>query len=678
MATASILLEWLFRIRRRQQWMAPSTSTNNSTTRDRIMVQLLLWLTASLPSSKTSFTGQLRDDPRRIFDLLWNWLLFANLLGIVLPQLVQGILPGNRQSWSVLGRRRGNNTFGSSRRATRRGTLLGSMCGGCSRCWGCYGGANATRSGNQESTQRVVLFIIGKCCQDGLELAPLALWVALLRAFVLIGSSNGNPINGKDQSYFGIVGAVWVGSCCGLWLKRLYDYYYKTRQPDSTLEHGYRDLEQSLPGHSSDPSPFTSTIHHSGANGNTHDASAWLDESKWHTWTVSEVREWLLEHGAPKHNISTTAAFSRYGTTYDTHSSVSWETSFHESVVPRLAWEGVDGVALEFLDLDALRHMDVPYGVAAPLLQQIKVRLVQRYPRRHEASNNNYDNDRGWTLEDPCHEHASHSRQSQQQQDYNSSSLFGSSNKNYSISEPPLEEDQLEQMRTVVQQRFGFELPELASADPSQAPVNSNRNDIGESFQIKTIVQHTPKMSVIETASDDMESVDNTEGDSAPPTSMLALMPPHIREIVQEKPHLWQQVQSIQQQSRQPANGTNAATAEESINETIPVHPHVPTPPPLKIAPELLENLPPRVKEVALRNPEVFLQLLQSKQQKQQQGRAGQEGSMVQSKDSFNDNSLAGIAEEELEEENDELVQLLPKHSNSNDNQGLLRQRPGF
>ena len=535
--------------------------------------------------------------------------------------------------------------------------------------------------------------------------------------------------NSAERSYdfyVGIAGTVWVGSFCVLWLKRLYRC---SKQRQQSLD--YRRLTLDI--EDEDPSGLVSSrykfdqIDANSSIGTSPNINH-LDESQWYTWTVTEVMEWLLEHGLPpqhhciiRHGLVDPPENETFqdpcatpsATTTTTLSST--DSYFHTTVVPRLVWEGVDGRVLEGLDHDALRHMEVPYGLAAPLLEQIRTRLIHRYPRREDhRSNNSSDQGRGWTLEDPydSNEPNNHDRQNQKVQQQ---PLFGPSDTHHtyhskSSREPYLDKNEMEQMRAAMQERYGLELPELASpAPPTPSLSNRNTNDDKNQSDIfqRTHKEHNSSLDSTnkESSRDGVASSSTgTESDVVPSPSLLALMPPHIRDIVQEKPHLWQQLQRIQQQSRQQINtATNAATTtamEETTNGTN--HHDEPAlsenasrdSSTAMIPPEILQNLPPRVKEVALRNPDVFLQMLQSKQQQLTLPKHQQPGQGVsdegennrQSKHRWKQNSLNVIAEDaandELdgEEEHDELVQLLPKQSNTGigTNQDLLRQRPGF
>ena len=481
-----------------------------------------------------------------------------------------------------------------------------------------------------------------------LEQAPPSLWVALLWAYLDAMNNRHESSSSTEEiqdtyEYLTIAGAVWVVTCCGTWLKRLYQ---TRRQHQQQQQEQWQTYDHGFPSEA----PINTANHHQDDDP--------LNEAKWHTWTVPQVMEWLSDSFPEQTTIA--ASFSE-------------DEEFHTTVVPRLAWEGVDGRALEFLDRDALRHMDVPYGVAAPLLDHIQARLIQRYPRPCRAShpnsrvvrNDSSAND-GWTLDPP---------------DSHRSSLFEQPD---GTSTGPasrglyMEEEELEQIRTSMKQRYGFELPELASN--IAAPRSSE--DSG-------LLLHNQQRSRDATGLGDDESATQTTEAEIDPTA-LAMMPPHIRAIVAQKPQLWQQVQTLQME--QP----NETTMEQTINEpAVPAtaqhparewdqasEPPMSTPPSAtaKIAPELLQNLPPRVKEVALRNPEVFLKMLQStttKQQQQKQQGHGQESAMAQSTTSFNP-SLGGIDEDLEEENNEELMQLLPKQSNGSNQNGRLRQRPGF
>lgn len=462
--------------------------------------------------------------------------------------------------------------------------------------------------------------------------AALSLWVTLVWAYFDHSNADRNL-----EGYLELAGIVWFVICLVTRLKR---FHRQTRQSQQQQQQQW-------------PTSYGQVVD-VAIGDDDHHRLYHLDEAKWHTWTVPQVTQWLA------HNME-------FNTLRCDNSSNLLDTA----ILPRLAWEGVDGPALQFLDRDALRHMDVPYGIAAPLLDRVQNRLVQRYPivrqrrrRGHQHAgdaNDDYQDDTelGWTLEDQGSYFDRPTAASSSMSARESKTGASNSSDAYNIGE-----DELAQIRASMKERYGFELPDLASpvgATVAATPTTPYRDEdeivqhknqsafssrnASEAYNHQRAPSHTT----------DTNDDDYTVANAAVDPLALESMPPHVRQIVQQNPQMWQQVQATQMAT--PSKEANASNS--AVRPMLTTAPIMST---TKITPELLQSLPPGVKEVALRNPGVFLKMLQSKtnqQQQQQQQQDVDEQALRPATTRFNHTNLARVAEEG--DDNHELVQLLPK-----------------
>jgi len=679
------------------------------------MVQVLLWLTASLPASASfslSSTSSLsstvasnnnnetidyyqqqqqqQQQEEHYFDLYLHLLFFCNLLGILIPSLLLLLLHHHHcktidflvrpQTQTQKENNNNNNNNPSTNTAAVNAKthstvsfFVRNVCLGCCFCPACirYGcGATKTtvldgdrysyNTNNDNDNDTITnkkscwwnkkWFLQNLFMMIVLQLTPLSVWIAMVVVTVSSSFFNTTSTSTVTTWTYYIIGVVWVVGLV-IWMygevrskqqQQQQQSYYYIPTTTTAFDHTYPLEPQLL----FSPTTTTNNYNYNYNYRNAHNANAaaiaHLDESMWPTWTVQQFMEWLIV--SMDTTSSSNSSSSSSTTTFPSSSNNNNNNGtggVDVNVVWLLAWQGIDGRSIEYLDRNALRDMGIPYGVAAPLLEHIQTRLIQRYPKMVDRQSGHQYDDAARTMmnvHDSCHveDDDDDSRENNQQwrqqhyplQNADSSRLFN----NF------LDENELEQIRNSMKERYGFELPDLADPFTAAARGNSRQNETG--------VDNKPP-----TLNPNLVTDEQSEG-SFVPVSSSQTMPPHIRSIVEEKPELWQQIQTTQMPPMSPSAVAPQHSPEMSSTS------HDTAPP--KIAPEILQNLPPRVKEVALRNPAVFLKMLDSQKEKPIQ-------QPVQ--------TLLRIQEHDAEETDDEeCVHLLPK-ADQNSKDGRLRQR---
>jgi hypothetical protein len=453
-----------------------------------------------------------------------------------------------------------------------------------------------------------------------LRMASPSLWAALIWSYL-----EGPPPSSEalETKYFQFAASLFGIGCLVLMVGKL-----------------YQDVVQRRRG-ADEQSAFIPVV----STSTTASPSVLEEEHRWYSWTVAEVVQWLSE----------------------TPSSLSDHESLNQ-ILPRLAWERVDGSTLEHLDQEALRNMGIRYGPACQLLEQIQNRLIRRYPRRSQQNkviNNNSHEQPQQELDsflshyDQEYQLPFSQRQQAQQQNL----------KSWRHNELSMDAEEVDGLREKMTQRWGLQAGELP------AKLNEAKPEL-ESNTLHTSDAKLPPADL----SNQVEGVDiGTLSDD----QLLETMPPHIRDIIERKPHLWQQVKAIhreqqmddqaeQDQEQHRNKQSTPAIRSQKLQAQTQYQPQpvsLVEPPvqntaaielPLAVAPEVLQALPPHIREVATRNPELFLQMLNSNQQQQQQQQSS---------------AMASIPEESFDDKEDEFTQLIPK---SHINSSKLRQRPGF
>lgn len=694
LATLAYLLEWIVRrSQATQRGRRRPPLANDSFHRDRILVQVLLWLMASLPSP-SSISSPLTTEKNHTdthqnnhnYSLLFlammegilHALFFFNLVAIAV-QIVRARdkLP-SIQTTALLGRKK---SFWNAR----------------ALCWGCYcPKASATRNNTTFLQQPgggwswLEMFF---------ENLSFSLWVTLIFAYLDMAfrqrrlaalEHNGGV---KDiYWYVSMAGAIFVLSFILPWavkLKTTTCSCIPARQSQQHYQY-HHQMQQQDPSISSSTATVTSE-----SNVQNH-----LDEANWHLWTVPQVLEWMsctYLQSIRRQVSSSSSAF----VTMNTHSASlaaaesenedeEGDDVFYTLVLPRMAFERIDGAALEYLNLEALRHMDVPYGTAAPLLAQIESRLTQRYPKRrpdnalsdrYSASSNHSHNDGLPTTS------------------YFADNEFGTTVNGGSRHhrEPYMTEDELEQMRETMKNRYGLELPELSPSNGSLTHSSNTRGfDSNNNLEPKDphqflLAMPGPINKAPEEQSGEILSLDNGYTDRCNDADpKLQTMPPEIRDIVNRKPHLWQKVQQMQanethnpsaaevferqqqqqdeetESQMQPLLGSSRlGVASGQLGQLVPQSATS-----TSIGPDMLQNLPPKIKEVALRNPELFRQMLIAKEM--QQTNRLHHGELAP----INEDSSADSGVDKQTNGNEEMIELLPRKSYGGNRN--LRQRPGL
>ena len=387
-----------------------------------------------------------------------------------------------------------------------------------------------------------------------------------------------------------------------------------------------------------------------------------LDESKWYHWTVSEVMQWLQAELIGSHSNALLAN--------EDAADLSWMLS-------RLAWEGVHGATLEYLDRETLRQMDIPYGTACAILDRIQTRLIHRYPRNISTA----------SAASCAPQQELPMLSSSQQGDEELATFLSEYDREYQLS-PTERLKRLKQQRQ--QQTWSHQDPSLNEQEMNHvreqivpqwklpAPNDIARKE-GNSYQVRDNQRATHENEVNDGGlSEDVRAPTDPDVKAQMlDESLLQAMPPNIRDFVQRKPHLWQQVTAMNENLQNDAHDgrltneiqkreehhntesrTEAATAEMESHQPQEILSSKPANS-TSMPPDFHQSLPPHIREIAQRNPQLFRQLLTAKQKQE-------------SSSTVHGNSrIFTVPEETFEdEETDETKELLPKSG--------LRQRPGF
>jgi hypothetical protein len=252
-----------------------------------------------------------------------------------------------------------------------------------------------------------------------------------------------------------------------------------------------------------------------------------LEESEWREWTPSEVLTWI--HGLEG----------------------DWST-----VCSLLAPERIPGSVLESLTVGELRSMGLPYGPAQSLVHKVK-NLTLQNPQRQTSLYRDAEHDE---LEmDPWYEDDRRTQRSQPHlsvpaeqlrpdwcqddgstdrfQPYTAASVAGlhpTTDTSGMFGE--LDNEAVKRAKDLFREQYGLELPEIRVRSASSNEQSPNRNAFPSSHESQGSVPMgnvaRPKVQV--------------EDDGAP-LGLLESMPPHVREVAEERPDLlrmlWKQRQ---------------------------------------------------------------------------------------------------------------------------------------
>ncbi|CAB9528616.1 expressed unknown protein [Seminavis robusta] len=508
------------------------------------MVQVLLWLTASLPSHTNStrvVTEQQQEDEANLcFEILLHAIFALNLLGI-------GLATGPKVNST---RTRNDSAMRMELPNNHQGNTTARMC--CVlRPSAAYQGGGSWNHGTQQATARTncnSCYIQSMMTSVLEKLAP-SLWVAL--NWVFVDGMQSRHHHEGIQFYLSIAGITLVTATLLSWFIPQY----------------YRGIDGRQQHHVIQPS---ATIHRQEQQ-----------PSDWEEWTTSQVAAWLSETLLLVNQME--------------------DANF---LLAQLAWHGIDGAALERLNTDALvRHMDIPYGMASRVMEHIETRLTKRYPRRstrRQQPQPAFSSGEQWVHQ------ALGQHETTRRVDVEKPS--------YSI----MADEEMQQVRDTMMQRFGFQLPELPHKTDKAQPFAS----VGNSSHAEPPTTDT---------ADEPDAATTLE------QSLLASMPPHIKDIIRQKPHLLEQVQKVQANenlSQQPTTTTQdakpsaqatAQTKRKPIASNEPMQTTGPTPDSESIPDQVLQQLPPQIRAVALRNPTLFNQMFQATQQNDQLRFGGQQ-----------------------------------------------------
>jgi len=217
------------------------------------------------------------------------------------------------------------------------------------------------------------------------------------------------------------------------------------------------------------------------------------DESKWLSWTRSDVLYWVS----------------------------SLDQNWKDTTCPALAPERILGNCLQDLTISDLRSIRIPYGDAQRLVEYIQVRLVSKYPnpRRKQASPNEEEEEdilQTWL-----------GKGSEKHQEVVLSSFQSDPSFLLELNDgenPTTKETIQDRAKSVMKERLGFSLPDLKEQprpktwqQPNTVKVKNHDNPI-------------------------FEQSNTDEPDVNIPNDIISSMPEHIREIASRNPALLQQI----------------------------------------------------------------------------------------------------------------------------------------
>jgi len=344
-----------------------------------------------------------------------------------------------------------------------------------------------------------------------------------------------------------------------------------------------------------------------------------MDESQWYTWNVSQTWNWI--------------------------SKVLEKTEDDEDVafvLQLLALQRIRGDVLDTLNNHQLvETLHVPYGPATHLSQAIE-RLTRQYPRPRSAMNDTglsfgdgaplTDRAPDWlTLHDQEYNNWVHPR-SYVKKVFDGNTDTGnqsSDQQSFQQEVPAFDPDQEERLAKLMKERYGLELPTIRTStkQPHGSGHAAPRPEVGAS--------NMPPL-------------------SAPKNSSAPSVDPA------DKTESWPLLSDVSQHVGQPLQpqdpGNNTPYTDRSDSQAAP------------IPPVLLAQMPPNVREIAQRRPDLVQQLLAQRQQLQQERRpAPLDGGMAPSMVIEEEGELDGNLEDD---ETTSLIQRRPrsKYESTNGN----------
>jgi len=291
------------------------------------------------------------------------------------------------------------------------------------------------------------------------------------------------------------------------------------------------------------------------------------DERVWYTWDEAQVRQWLLardssssDRAEPNHRYYSSAAVFATGNANANASmdvNAVWWTC--------LAAQGLCGAHLDQLAhvsvADLKQHVSMPYGPAAALLTSLRT-LTQRHPRPATEFNGTAAGtaNSSWLEQHDMEYNTRYARQRERERfHYAAAAVDASSPTDAPVTEQALPSNnvaaQQERAQSLMRDRYGLELPELRQ--PGTTASNEQPTTSSSSSWSVNATESPPLPPVVATAppNQDLQHLTGL------PPEFLANMPPHLKDIIRQKPDLAQQVM---ESSQRKAAASAAASSSSS------------------------------------------------------------------------------------------------------------------
>ena len=335
-----------------------------------------------------------------------------------------------------------------------------------------------------------------------------------------------------------------------------------------------------------------------------------IDERVWYAWDVAQTLKWISDA------LSGTSAATSFATI---------DLEERDFVLKILAPQRISGDVLDSLTVNTLvHHLKVPYGPAFRLAQAISQRLVRVYPKPRSSSltgASSVNEDTDFSLNPDATAKIESAQQNADwltlhDQEYNNpnrqhqwqfSNFQGSNNGTDSTSQtawkqnplqqaasapaevPSLPPEQQERVEKIMKERYGLELPQFNTVDKNAKPAQDERID-------NAIEDHALPGTGPLTQPPSLQNTTTIQSDSSVPFRLSRPIP--------------QSTTGIAKYIQEPQEANPPASSVPSLDG---------------ISPALLQNMPPQIREIAQRRPDLVRGMIRDLQQQQQQQQQEQE-----------------------------------------------------
>ena len=310
-----------------------------------------------------------------------------------------------------------------------------------------------------------------------------------------------------------------------------------------------------------------------------------IDEHNWYEWSPEQFMKWI-SNMEDKSSLSPSQNYNN-------------SMSIGNDISRKLASECLHGACLEHLTLTDLRSFGLSYGDAFWLKEEIRT-LIHKYdggPYRR-----NQERYRQYQQNDNHLDEINHELNLGQPA---SRSHMTSSKIDEDIEFNP---EIISKAQNIMSERFGLSLPEAKSM------ANGNENHEGENDDEHQL-QHEPKEQQSSHAQSNYPinpSVHSTKGESLIPPDVLNSIPPNIQDIVRRRPDLVRQLMKSNNADFMERKPTAVVEKDTSSDRTI-VEVKPTNDAPGGVPSALLSSMPPNIREIAQRRPDLIRQLMASK-----------------------------------------------------------------